>query len=109
MGQCHDAVMLTNWYANLSYYWVLLQYGNRSLRMLLLLAEMVNVLTAVSIFQSIFSMNVRIPFDSTAETPSDAKAPFYILAFALLVFMLWCARIVWDIIFRKRFETVALF
>ncbi|CAD2214210.1 hypothetical protein AGDE_03815 [Angomonas deanei] len=79
LGNCRDTVALYNWYHNISIQWFLLRRGNRALRMLLLITECANIIYPVLMIQTLYAMNVPVPFDSEGDPPSTSYVPFFVL------------------------------
>ncbi|KAG5463946.1 hypothetical protein LSCM1_00120 [Leishmania martiniquensis] len=105
ISDCRDAVAASNWYHNVAIQWVLLRRGNRALRMVLLLTNMTNIMQPIVIVQTLYAMNVPLPFEAESDPPHTTLAPFFVLA---AIFLVYCTLIVGAIrsmIVRKRFQT----
>lgn len=108
LSECRDTVAVSNWYHNVTLQWDLLRKGNKALRSVLLLTEVTNIIYPVLIFQTLYAMNVRVPFDSEGDPPSESYIPFIVFAIAIVVYMLGCGRAILRVFRRKSFETQLL-
>ncbi|CAC9549380.1 protein of unknown function - conserved [Leishmania donovani] len=105
IADCRDTVALSNWHNNVAIQWVLLRRGNRALRMVLLLAQMTNIMQPIVIVQTLYAMNVPLPFEADGDPPHTTLAPFFVLA---AIFLIYCGLTVGSIrhvLVRKSFET----
>ncbi|CBZ25960.1 conserved hypothetical protein [Leishmania mexicana MHOM/GT/2001/U1103] len=105
IADCRDTVALSNWHNNVAIQWVLLRRGNRALRMILLLAQMTNIMQPIVIVQTLYAMNVPLPFEAEGDPPHTTLAPFFVLA---AIFFIYCCLTVGSIrrtVVRKSFET----
>lgn len=105
LTDCRDTVAVSNWYHNVALQWILLRRGNRALRMLLLLTEVANIMYPIITLQTLYSINVRVPYDSEGDPPSTSLVPFFVMTAIVLLYMLWCTRAVVAMFRQKRFQT----
>lgn len=108
LSDCRDTVAVSNWYHNVALQWMLLRRGNRALRQLLQLTEMANIMYPVLTIQTLYAMNVPVPFDSEGDPPSKSVVPFYVLSFVIVVYALLCSRAVYRMFKRTPFKTKLL-
>lgn len=105
ISDCRDTVAVSNWYHNVAIQWVLLRRGNRALRMVLLLTEMTNIMYPIIMVQTLYSMNVPVPFQADGDPPNNSLAPFFVLAALFLVYCSLTVVVIRSLLFRKPFET----
>ncbi|EPY25552.1 hypothetical protein STCU_05364 [Strigomonas culicis] len=108
LNECRDSVAVSNWYYNVAHQWYLLTQGNRALRMLVLLTEITNIMYPILIVQTLYAMNMLIPFDSEGDSPNTSLAPFCVLAALIVLYMAWGGRAFFRICNRKHFKTKLL-
>ncbi|GET93182.1 hypothetical protein, conserved [Leishmania tarentolae] len=105
IADCRDTVALSNWHNNVAIQWVLLRRGNRALRMVLLLAQMTNIMQPIVIVQTLYAMNVPLPFEAEGDPPHTTLAPFFVLAAIFLVYCSLTVGSIRHVLVRKSFET----
>lgn len=102
---CRETVALSNWYHNVALQWKMLRRGNRALRMVLLLTEVTNIMYPIIMVQTLYAMNVRVPFEAEGDPPNNSLAPFFVLAAVFILFGMLSIRVVRQIMIRKPFQT----
>lgn len=105
ISDCRDTVAISNWYHNVAIQWVLLRRGNRALRMVLLLTEVANIMYPIVMLQTIYAMNVRLPFEAEADPPNTSLVPFFVLAGVFLAYTALTFRAARSVLRRRSFET----
>ncbi|CAJ1012594.1 hypothetical protein Q4I28_007907 [Leishmania naiffi] len=105
ISDCRDTLALSNWHHNVAIQWLLLRRGNRALRMALLLTEMTNIMQPIVIVQTLYSMNVPLPFEAEGNPPQTTLAPFFFLAAIFLIYCTFTIGAIRHIIVRKSFQT----
>ncbi|KAG5464678.1 hypothetical protein LSCM4_00118 [Leishmania orientalis] len=105
ISDCRDAVAASNWYHNVAIQWVLLRRGNRALRMVLLLTNMTNIMQPIVIVQTLYAMNVPLPYEAEGDPPHTTLVPFFVLAAIFLVYCTLFVGAIRSMIVRKRFQT----
>ncbi|KAL7694881.1 hypothetical protein N2W54_006346 [Lotmaria passim] len=108
ISDCRDTVAVSNWYHNVAIQWVLLRRGNRALRMVLLLTEMANIMYPIVTLQTLYAMNVRLPFEANGDPPNNSLVPFFVLAGVFLAYSTLTLRAVRSLMKRKSFQTQLL-
>ena len=87
---------------------MLLRRGNRALRMVLLLTEMANIMYPIVTLQTLYAMNVRLPFEANGDPPNNSLVPFFVLAGVFLAYSTLTLRAVRSLMKRKSFQTQLL-
>ncbi|KPA80009.1 hypothetical protein ABB37_05038 [Leptomonas pyrrhocoris] len=105
ISDCRDTVAVSNWYHNVAIQWFLLRRGNRALRMLLLLTEVSNIMYPIVMVQTLYAMNVPVPFDAGADPPNTSLAPFFVLAAIFVAYSMLSFRALHTVLRRKTFAT----
>ncbi|KEG14987.1 hypothetical protein DQ04_00231130 [Trypanosoma grayi] len=108
VNDCRDTVAVTNWYHNVTRTWNLLVRGNKALRQTVLLTELTNILYPVITIQTLYAMNVPVPFDSEGDPPVENMKAFFAMAAFLAVYMLLCSRTLYKLFNRRRWSTKLL-
>lgn len=105
LADYRDTVAASHWYHNVAVQRTILIRGNSDLRMILLLTEMCNIMYPVMLLQTLYSINVVVPFDSEGDPPSTSYGPFFFTAgvFALYIFLF--GRTVFAVFRRKVFTS----
>lgn len=89
LSDCQDTAAVLHWYHNVAAQRVMLIHANRNQRLILLLAELCNVMYSIMLFQTLYSMNVVVPFDSNGNDPSTSYIPFIVTAVFFLAYLCW--------------------
>lgn len=97
-----DTVAVSHWYHNVAVQRTILLRGNSDLRMILLLTEMCNIMYPVMLLQTLYSINVVVPFDSAEST---SLAPFLVTAGIFCFYLFWFGRAVLQVFRRKVFNS----
>ncbi|KAG5489991.1 hypothetical protein JKF63_00110 [Porcisia hertigi] len=105
ISDCRDTVAASNWHHNVAIQWVLLRRGNRALRTALLLTEVTNIMYPIVTIQTLYSMNMRLPYEAESEPPHTTLVPFFVLAGVFLLYCVLCAGAIRRLLIRKSFET----
>ncbi|EAN77969.1 uncharacterized protein TEOVI_000319000 [Trypanosoma equiperdum] len=105
VGDCRDTVALTNWYQNVKDTWHHLQYGNKALRQTVLFTELINIMYPLITLQTLFSLNVRIPFAYYEDQMEKDLKPFFIMMGIVLFFLLLCGRAMYALWHKKHWST----
>ncbi|KPI86752.1 hypothetical protein ABL78_4169 [Leptomonas seymouri] len=105
ISDCRDTVAVSNWYHNVAIQWFLLRRGNRALRMVLLLTEVSNVMYPIVMLQTLYAMNVRLPFEADADPPNTSLAPFFVLAGIFVAYSMFTFRALRSVVKRRSFKT----
>nr|CCC93703.1 unnamed protein product [Trypanosoma congolense IL3000] len=105
VGDCRDTVALTNWYQNVNNMWQLLQYGNKALRQTILFTELINIMYPIITFQTVFSLNVPVPFGYYEESGAGSLNAFFVIMGIVLFFMLLCGRAMYALWHKRRWST----
>lgn len=105
LADYRDTVAVSHWYHNVAVQRKILIRGNKSLRAILLLTEMCNIMYPVMLIQTLYSMNVPLPFDSEGEPPNYSLWPFFILAIIFAIYIFWVGRVVIRVYKAKLFDS----
>eukprot|EP00796_Vickermania_ingenoplastis_P004914 gene4914-3526_t len=106
LADYRDTVAVSHWYHNVAVQRCILIRGNGDLRMNLLLTEMCNIMYPVMLVQTLYSMNVIVPFDSnTGDPPSTSLAPFCVTAVCFVIYILWFGRAMFKVFRQKVFHS----
>nr|CCC51508.1 conserved hypothetical protein, fragment [Trypanosoma vivax Y486] len=105
VSDCRDTVALTNWYHNVTVTWDVLERGNRALRQMVLFAELINILYPVITLQTIYAMNVPLPYSYEAEPPSTTLIPFLVILAIVMLCFVACLRILYVLRRRRHWST----
>ncbi|KAH9581946.1 Mg2+ transporter protein [Trypanosoma melophagium] len=108
VNDCRDTVAVTSWYHNVTRTWKLLLRGNKALRQTLLLTELTNIMYPVITIQTLYAMNVPLPFDSEGDPPVENLKAFFVVMVALIFYLLLCGRAMYQLFVRKRWATKLL-
>ncbi|ORC79096.1 uncharacterized protein TM35_002201000 [Trypanosoma theileri] len=108
VNDCRDTVAVTSWYHNVTRTWKLLLRGNKALRQTLLLTELTNIMYPVITIQTVYAMNVPVPFDSEGDPPVENTKAFFVVMAVLILYLLLCGRAVYTLFVRKRWSTKLL-
>lgn len=105
LGEYRDTVAASHWYHNVAVQRVILLRGNKDLRMILLLTKLCNIMYPIMMLQTLYSMNIEVPYDSEGEPPSTTLVPFIVTAIVYLVFIIWFSRGAFTVFRQKKFLT----
>lgn len=89
LADCRDTVAVSHWYHNVASQRTMVIRANRDQRVILLLTELCNVMYSIMLFQTLYSMNVIVPFDSNGNDPNTSYIPFIVTAIFFLAYFLW--------------------
>lgn len=89
LADCRDTVAVSHWYHNVATQRTMLIRANGDQRMILLLTELCNVMYSIMLFQTLYSMNVIVPFDSNGNDPNTSYIPFIVTAIFFVGYFLW--------------------
>ncbi|EKF27706.1 hypothetical protein MOQ_008561 [Trypanosoma cruzi marinkellei] len=105
VGDSRDTVVVTNWYHNATRTWKIICRGNKATRQMLLLMEIMNIIYPVVAFQTLYTMNVPVPFDSGGDPPVENPNAFFVVMGIILLYLLLCTRAGYALLKRRRWST----
>lgn len=102
LADYRDTVAVSHWYHNVAVQRTILIRGNSDLRMILLLTEMCNIMYPVMLLQTLYSINVVVPFDSSNN---NSVLPFLVTAAFFSLYLFWFGRAVVKVFRKKVFNS----